>query len=636
MAEEKIDATTWQRLLPWTTLFRAFQVTLDVNKLLLAVAGILVTWLSWWLLGMIFTASESSSPPDWSAGTYQAEFDNANDAEAWKKFRKAREHWNLMHEAAGLYRGSSPPLWELADIAETEREYKDFEKVLKDRPPGPETIKAYLAEIDRREATGSLTFAEARRYRARASRYALIGQPKPAGRLVVNPWAEDRGPNPYLLVTGQAGIPWEASNFGDWFARDQLPVMIEPLVKLLRPVIYFLSPRNTALTRLYFFLVVVATVLTWSFFGGAITRIAAVQIARGERIGLFEAVRFTLKRIVSYVTAPMFPIVVVAGLLIILMIFGLFGAIPWLGDVLIDGFLWFIPMLFGLIMAMALVGLVGWPLMAATISTEGTDSWEAVTRAYGYVYQRPWQYAWYGLVSLVYGGLVIFFVGFMGSLTVYLAKWGVSPTPFVQTPNHLFVYAPTSFGWRELLLEGAVVPNTDPEQKEFHGREVVAGRVGSPLTTGTVGGVSRWTRIDPEAYRAYVGSLTAFNKLGAALVAFWLGLAFLLVLSVGYVFFWTASTIIYLLLRKSLESAELDEVYMEEEDYEATFRAPTPAAPAPTPAPAPAAPKAASLPMVEPPASPTPAPLTLPTPPPEPPKLPPAKDEDKGGKPPVV
>ena len=73
---------------------------------------------------------------------------------------------------------------------------------------------------------------------------------------------------------------------------------------------------------------------------------------------------------------------------------------------------------------MALVGLMTWP-WAATVSTEGTDSWEAATRAYGYLFQRPWQRLWYALVSILYGGIVIFAVGFLGSMTVYMAKFAL-------------------------------------------------------------------------------------------------------------------------------------------------------------------------------------------------------------------
>jgi hypothetical protein len=273
-------------------------------------------------------------------------------------------------------------------------------------------------------------------------------------------------------------------------------------------------------------------------------------------------------------------------------------------------------------MAGALVGLVSWPLMSATISTEGTDSWEAVTRAYGYIYQRPWHCLGYALLSVLYGGIVIFFVGFMGSLTVYLAKWGVSRAPMnsylEREPHYLFVYAPTSFGWRELLLEGATVHVSekqladDPDLRKYDGADVVSSRGTRPesLTAG-VGGINRWTRIDPDAYDAYERTMSWGNKLGAWLTTFWLGLTFLLVLSVGYVFFWTANTIIYMLLRRSLESAEMDEVYMEDETL--NYRMPTHPTQTHAPAPSPGPARGTALPVVEPSrALPTPAPTPEP------------------------
>lgn len=627
MAEERVEGReiTWQRLMPWTMLFRTFQVTLDLNKLLLAAGGILVTAFVWAFLALVFRQFvESDQPPLWP-GNYASD--------EWQKFRKARQNWNLMHEATDLSRRDAPPArFEILDLAETPEEFALFEDVQTD-------MAAALARLAELEKKGRLKADKVIRYRA------LLGQVKPAGRLAASPWSEDRGPNPYLLLTGQSGIPWEPGHFWDWFSRDQLPVMLEPLVKLVRPVIYFLSPRNDFTSRLYFFLVTVSTVLIWSFFGGAITRIAAVQLTRGERIGMIEAIRFTSRRLLSHIIAPMVPLGVVAGLVIILGIFGFLSAITYLvGDLLLGGLLWIIPLALGLIMAMALVGLVGWPLMAAAISTEGTDSWEAVTRAYGYVYQRPWHCIWYAILSLLYGGLVVFFVGFMGSLTVYLAKWGVSQAPFIERldrePNYLFVYAPTSFGWRELLLEGTVVKATEKQQgtdellKRYHGHEVVLSRASRMPSEP---GMSRWNRVDQDAYKAYLKTLAPWNTIGAALTAFWLGLAFLLVLGFGYVFFWTASTIIYLLLRKSLEAAELDEVYMEEEDYTSSYTMPAPPSPTPAPVPAPAPARAATLPMVEPPkAVPAPAPAPAPAPPPPPANEPPPATGSGGTTPPIV
>jgi len=72
MAEDKIDGreVTWRQLLPWTELFRGFQVAFDLNKMLLAAAGILVMAFGWWLLAVCFRNMPrdlTDVPPDWPA-----------------------------------------------------------------------------------------------------------------------------------------------------------------------------------------------------------------------------------------------------------------------------------------------------------------------------------------------------------------------------------------------------------------------------------------------------------------------------------------------------------------------------------------------------------------------------------------
>ena len=51
-------------------------------------------------------------------------------------------------------------------------------------------------------------------------------------------------------------------------------------------------------------------------------------------------------------------------------------------------------------MAILLLGaLVGWPLMWATVSVEGTDAFDALSRSYAYTYHRPWRLLWYVLFA---------------------------------------------------------------------------------------------------------------------------------------------------------------------------------------------------------------------------------------------
>src|SRR5947209_18243454 len=96
MAEGKIDGreTTWRQLLPWTELFRGFQVAFDFNKLLLAAAGILVMAFGWILLAVIFRniVNFNKIPPEWP--------ENYANRGGWERFKHDRDEWNLLHETA--------------------------------------------------------------------------------------------------------------------------------------------------------------------------------------------------------------------------------------------------------------------------------------------------------------------------------------------------------------------------------------------------------------------------------------------------------------------------------------------------------------------------------------------------------
>jgi hypothetical protein len=199
----------------------------------------------------------------------------------------------------------------------------------------------------------------------------------------------------------------------------------------------------------------------------------------------------------------------------------------------------------------------------ATLSAEGSDPWDGLSRCYSYVFEKPWHYLWYGLVALAYGAIVVFFVGLMGSLTVYLGKWGVNlttaPLPanskWNRDPSYLFMYAPTSFGWRDLLLQG------------------------SDLASSTDVGTD-------QAIKAYIDrDFHWWNYIGPVLVSFWLYLIFLMVVGFGYSYFWSASTIIYFLMRRKVDDTDLDEVYLEDEEAEESYSAPVaPSAPTMQPA----------------------------------------------------
>lgn len=448
---------------------------------------------------------------------------------------------------------------------------------------------------------------------------------KPAGLLRTWPWFEFRGGNPLLLLyTGSnkhtESQSAEVSNavprnaFLTWLV-EQPPVLLEPLFKFLTPVLALLHPSAGGWNRLYLLLILLWTLVVWAFFGGAITRMASVQVARhNEKVGMVDALRFTASRYRSYLAAQLLPLGFLAGLAILLFLYGLLEVITFfVGDIVIAGLGLPLALLFGLIMAVVLVGLVGWPLMFATISTEGSDSFDAISRSYSYVYQAPWSFVWYAFVAILYGAVLVLFIGVMGSLTVYLTKWGMTQTPSFglnREPTYLFSAAPTSYGWRDLLLY---------QSQQAEPVEVV-------IPNGTLG--RTWQL--KESFRR---ELWPQNYIGIGLVSFWIYLLFLLVVGFGYSYFWTAASIIYLLMRRKVDDTEMDEIHLEEEELDMPYAPPTTPATAATPAggatplqmieaptlrtptaPPPAANTApASAPASLPPASVTPAPSAAPT-----------------------
>jgi len=172
-------------------------------------------------------------------------------------------------------------------------------------------------------------------------------------------------------------------------------------------------------------------VAIWAFFGGAITRIAAVQLACEERVGWGAALRHAGSKWLSYCAAPLLPLmgVLLAGLPVVAV--GLLLREHYVG-VWLAALVWPLVLLAGLLMAMLALGLIfGWPLMWATISAEGTDSFDALSRCYAYVFGRPLHYLFYAVVAAVLGALGWLLVSNFAGGVIWAgyaaARWGAGP-----------------------------------------------------------------------------------------------------------------------------------------------------------------------------------------------------------------
>jgi hypothetical protein len=159
----------------------------------------------------------------------------------------------------------------------------------------------------------------------------------------------------------------------------------------------------------------------------------------------------------------------------------------------------------GLLASILLLGLMfGWPLMWATISSEGTDSFDALSRSYAYVFQRPLQYLLCIIVAIVFGALgwllVVNFAAGVVHLTYWSASWGAGNDAIRETMS----------------------------------------------ASG-----------------------------GARILRFWTGCVKILAVGYLYSYFWTAATAIYFVLRRSVDSTEMDEVFLDEDVAGSAFGLPT-------------------------------------------------------------
>jgi hypothetical protein len=251
--------------------------------------------------------------------------------------------------------------------------------------------------------------------------------------------------------------------------------------------------------------------IVWSLFAGAICRIAAVQFARDQQIGMRRALAFAGTRFFGYVSAPLLPLVGVAILWALCVVGGWIGRIPGgVGEGLL-GVLWGLELLFGFMMAVVLTGVAaGWPLMFATISVEGTDGFDGLSRAYNYVFERPLYLLWQAVVTMFYGSFMIFLVWLLGQILAQLTVWGVS----------------WGMGYERTVEFAAGSPD-----------------IVSPAGTAWESPSAAW---------------------GAQIARGWMCLLGVVVTGFVHTFFWTSATIAYFLLRHSVDGNEFDEVYAEE------------------------------------------------------------------------
>lgn len=264
--------------------------------------------------------------------------------------------------------------------------------------------------------------------------------------------------------------------------------------------------------------------IIWSLVGGAITRLVAVEYAKNEPLKLLDAVKFASNKFWSYFWAPLAPAIGVIVFIFCNIIGGLIGQIKFAGELFVGlGFPLIIISSF-LIVFIALVGLLGLGLMFPTISAEGSDAFDAMSRAYSYVITKPKSLFYYCFVAVFSGGALVLLIA-LGACCVFQTSF--------DTIN-------IGMGQKFDAIRGVVKTIPVPQ----------AAGTAAQTPTGI----------------AALGSPTL--KIAAVLIMFYIGLTNLIIGGIASSFLFSAKTIIYFLMRKEVDGTELTDVYVEENKEE--------------------------------------------------------------------
>lgn len=253
--------------------------------------------------------------------------------------------------------------------------------------------------------------------------------------------------------------------------------------------------------------------------GAMICRQTALEFS-GNRPTFSANIAFTISHLGSFIKAPLLPFITILGTGLVLTILSFIGAIPFLGEIFI-GAIFVVFLILGFIIMLMVLGIIGGlNLIYPTLAVEGSDSFDAISRSFSYVYARPWRMLFYTLLLLVYGAVTYLFLTF----AMYVLLAGV----------HVFV------GWGMTLFG------------MLHGWNTGSGKLDAMWQPPHFGAL-----IAPINWWAMNWSET----IGAIFLYFWLFLAVTLLGAYVISYYFAGNTILYLLLRRSVDGQGLNEIY---------------------------------------------------------------------------
>ncbi len=292
----------------------------------------------------------------------------------------------------------------------------------------------------------------------------------------------------------------------------------------------------------------------WGFLNGTLLMVAIYFATVGILMLANSVLHITKNQILAFLVA------VVISAVLCLLLFWLFGVgkamlgvryLEWVVALLTPLFI-----IAGFLMVLILIGLVfGAPMMFPAVSAEGSDSFDAISRTYSYLYGRPWRYILYQFLGLGYFSACFLFVTRFAQAMVGTVARTVEFG--MGTEN----YAPVSVQVQALLSP-----------------------VWNPICDFFARGLAllAWAGVPDFVSRAYA-RIFVFEKLPilrpglglgvnqhitAVLVAIFLYILLGVVLGYLVSLALSTQTTIYLLMRKNVDGTAMTEVYQEEKGEE--------------------------------------------------------------------
>ena len=532
MADEPhvIRGINWRETFPFTHIFRAFRIAIHPSKLVLALLALLTLYIGGRILDRVWSPNHRAVPGEieafergedlrvvrenertTAAHAYARELQSIADRKEGGDFALLRDYSEALNRARdGKYTGHVEYRIRADRDAQLAAAQANYDKADKSTDAAADAARRNLR--DRRQEI----------YQTAAERHEQVEAIEGEGLFAAFfKYQTDR-----INDVTQAVLNW------DW---------LDPVSGVFANTYRFFTIAPTWAMRhhwLYFLLFGILFLVVWSLFGGAIARIAAVHVAdEGRKLSVRQGLSFAVSKFLSFISAPMIPLLIVAIIGLALAVVN--GVAHLLRIEIVIGALWFLALAAGFVMTLVLIGTAGgFNLMYPTIAVEGSDSFDAISRSFSYVYAKPWRMLFYSALAIAYGALTYLFV----RTFIWL----------VLTLTHFFagmlVYRDAAGGgnaWRTMF------PAPDPRSLPYN--------VAYPMLS-------------------WYGDITAF------LLSFWNYLLISLLGAFAISFYFSVNTIIYYLMRREVDATEMDDVYLEqpEEDF-----AETPATTSPTAAPAP-------------------------------------------------